>query len=228
VCVCVCVCVRACARALTGLDAAVAQLRLGEVVRVVRGGRALRRPNRRSCSPAARVRTPQCQPSRTRASFVVSIHTLWHNVSLIVSVDVSQRTADRAGTQPRALSTVPGLDSGAAARRMERGGRGANGGVWRGASRTCVGSRRRCRGDARRAVIRDLLVGPVNDGVGAAEPRHIVGLGALVEARHPGEAGDVELLADLLEDARVEPAEADQGAVLLYGGARRLEQLGRE
>ena len=72
-------------------------------------------------------------------------------------------------------------------------------------------------------MVANLLVGPVDDAVGAAEAGHVLRLLALEEAGDPGEARDAEVLPGLLEDARVEAAEADLVAVRLDRGTRRLE-----
>ena len=83
-------------------------------------------------------------------------------------------------------------------------------------------------GRAGRVVVANLLVGPVDDTVGAAEAGHVLSLLALEEAGDPGEARDAEVRAHVVEDARVEAAEADLVAVRLDRGTRRLEQLRRE
>ena len=77
-------------------------------------------------------------------------------------------------------------------------------------------------------MVADLLVGPVNHRVRAAQAGHVVRLRPLVEGGHPREPGDVELVAKVLEDARVEPAEADPAAVRLDRRPRGLQELRRE
>jgi hypothetical protein len=83
-------------------------------------------------------------------------------------------------------------------------------------------------GSSGRVVIADLLVGPINDALGAAEAGHILRLLAPEEAGDPGEAGDAEVLADVVEDTRVEAAEADFVTVRRNRRARSLHELGGE